>query len=455
MPAEYGEPLTEREIEIVRLVADGLTNREIALRTYLSPNTVKVHLRNIFTKTGVASRTELTVMAMQEGWVTVPRVIIAGNEAPPAEAQPVAVAQTPLNEVPTEPSLPPWPRSRWIVLAMALLLAIVVLVLPQRPAGQAATPTGSGLVDQPQAPPIVAGPTGKDGWRELNPLPVRRARMGVTAYGGQIYVVGGMTENGLTGRLDIYDIGSGDWRSGAARPAALANIGMVGVGDRLLVPGGCDADGVPQTVTHLYDPLNDTWSEAAALPKPLCAYALTGYDGRAYLFGGWDGTTYRAVAYVYNPTDNTWTEIARPNEARGFGAAADLSDRIFYVGGYDDRHELATCEVYFPQNNRWEKCAPLLLPRGGLGLAAIGGRLYALGGGWTSYLGFNERYDPANDMWMVIKTPIVGEWRNLGLTVYETSLYAVGGWSGDYLNRVYTIEIMPWRVFIPASFFSP
>ena len=69
MPVEQGQPLSERELEIIALVAEGLTNREIAVRLFLSPNTVKVHLRNIFTKTGVSSRTELSMLAVQEGWV--------------------------------------------------------------------------------------------------------------------------------------------------------------------------------------------------------------------------------------------------------------------------------------------------------------------------------------------------------------------------------------------------
>jgi len=459
MPAEPGEPLSEREIEIVELVAAGLTNREIAIRTYLSPNTVKVHLRNIFTKTGVASRTELTVLAMQEGWIDVPGMSVTPEDgAQTAMAQGILVA-----EQPAQPIVPPWPRARWVALAAGLLVALVALALPRQPAGQAAAPTASGLLDQTTALHVADAPVGENGgarWDELTPLPVRRARMGVAARGNSLYVVGGSAEDGPTGRLDIYDVDTAQWRTGAARPAALANVGIVALQDKedahiLLVPGGCDANGAPQTITHLYDPQSDTWREGAPLPQPLCAYALAGYGGQAYLFGGWNGSAYKAVGYVYDSDSDAWTEIARPAEARGFGAAAALADRIFYVGGYDDKREWASCEVYRPEINRWESCAPMLLPRGGLGLAAIGGRVYAIGGGWAAYLGFNERYDPSTNTWTVIQTPIVGEWRNLGLTARETSLYVVGGWSGDYLNRVYAIEVLPWRVFIPTTFFSP
>ena len=72
--AEYDEPLTKREKEILQLVATGVTNREIAYQLSISVNTVKVHLRNIFTKLGAESRTEATMVAVREGWVPVESV---------------------------------------------------------------------------------------------------------------------------------------------------------------------------------------------------------------------------------------------------------------------------------------------------------------------------------------------------------------------------------------------
>ncbi len=452
MPVEYGEPLSERELEMVVLVAEGLTNREIAAQVYLSPNTVKVHLRNIFTKTGVASRTELSILAVREGWISVPE---AAAETAPVE---VAVA-VPAGETVVEPAgtatapllaLPDWPRVRWVALSVGLLLALLVLFLPPGETETAVGSSSSGLIDEPDSGVAVPVPTGEDRWEELVPLSVRRTRFAAAALNRRLYVVGGVTPEGTTDLADVYLIDEARWESVAPRPLALANVEAVPLQGGLLVPGGCDAQGAPTTAVHFYDPERDAWEERAALPEALCGYALAADPERAYLFGGWDGSRFRAVAYAYDPLTDTWEELPPPAEARGFGGAAFLAERAFYVGGYDG-DELGACEVYLPEAEAWETCAPLLQPRGGLGLAALGGQLYAIGGGWESYLGFNERYNPNDDLWMVLESPLVGEWRNLGLAGWETSLYAVGGWSGDYLNRTYTLEVLPFRVFIPVT----
>ena len=52
------DPLSERELEVVSLMADGLSNAEIAQALYIALSTVKVHSRNLFDKLDVSSRTQ-------------------------------------------------------------------------------------------------------------------------------------------------------------------------------------------------------------------------------------------------------------------------------------------------------------------------------------------------------------------------------------------------------------
>ena len=55
--------LTEREVEVLRLLADGLSNRQIGQRLYISTNTAANHVRSILIKTGAANRTQAAMYA--------------------------------------------------------------------------------------------------------------------------------------------------------------------------------------------------------------------------------------------------------------------------------------------------------------------------------------------------------------------------------------------------------
>jgi DNA-binding NarL/FixJ family response regulator len=58
--ARTEDPLTDREREVVELVAAGLSNRDTATRLFLSERTVESHIRRVLAKTNLTSRTELT-----------------------------------------------------------------------------------------------------------------------------------------------------------------------------------------------------------------------------------------------------------------------------------------------------------------------------------------------------------------------------------------------------------
>ena len=60
---------TERELEVLRLLSEGLTDREIASRLYLSLPAVRYHVGNLIGKTGLSSRTELAVRAVSSGLI--------------------------------------------------------------------------------------------------------------------------------------------------------------------------------------------------------------------------------------------------------------------------------------------------------------------------------------------------------------------------------------------------
>jgi DNA-binding CsgD family transcriptional regulator len=66
-PAGGDSQLTPRELEVAHLLAEGLTNAELARRLFISPRTAAVHVSNILSKLGMSSRTEVAAWAVREG----------------------------------------------------------------------------------------------------------------------------------------------------------------------------------------------------------------------------------------------------------------------------------------------------------------------------------------------------------------------------------------------------
>lgn len=427
--------LSERELEVLKLVATGATNQEIARALVISPNTVKVHMRNIFEKLEVQSRTEATMEAVRRGWVSVPNAATA----PAIEATsppPVAPESPPA----PRPALAPWQRV-YMVLVGGLVLLASLAPAWWRARNQTTPSSAFSDVGQPQVAPELRPAVRR--WGSAAPLPEPRSRLALAADGASLYAVGGETSSGVTNLLTIYSPGSNSWTAGPAKPTPVSNVGAAAIAGRLYVPGGSRADGGATDVLEVYDVRARTWEKRAPLPGPVAAYALAASGGKLYLFGGWDGAAYRADTLIYDPATDSWTVGSPLPSPRAFMAAGELKGLIYVVGGFDGKRELARVDVYDPAGEGaagpWSSRAPLSQPRAGLGLAVLGSRLYAIGGGWTAQLAHNEQFDVPSGAWSRIETPVVGEWRNLGAAAQGQKVYAVGGWSGSYLasNEAY------------------
>jgi DNA-binding CsgD family transcriptional regulator len=419
--AEETGPLSDRELELLRLLATGATNREIARELVISVNTVKVHLRNIYGKLGVASRTEATMVAVREGWIAVPG---AGDEAEGAADE--APAGLPLPER--------WPRvsiGKRLGLVFATLLAVAALVLPE--VLQSASNGG-------QADPIgivfPTAPSGSQGsrWRTRAQMPTPRTDLAVVEYDGLIYAIGGVSSAGVTGKVEVYDPQADAWSSRNAKPTPVGFVSAVVLSDKIYVPGGFDAGPRARDILEIYDPTGDAWETGAPMPEALGGYGLAALDGQLYLFGGRDGGGYVDAVYRYDPQADAWQAMQPMAQARGYLGAAALSSEIYVVGGYDGVTEQNSCAAYDPAGDAWRACAAMDLPRGGLTVVAVREQLYAIGGGMDGYLAFNERYDPRVDRWIRLETPVQGQWLGAGGAFLYPFLYTIGGWNGDYLS---------------------
>ncbi len=292
-------PLSDREIEVLKLVATGATNQQIARALVISPNTVKVHLRNIFEKLAVQSRTEATIEAVRRGLVTVPGSAAATLGAG-AEETPLALPV--VADVPVASRLPVagWQRVYMLAVFLGILVAALMPVWWQvRSYGSAPTPfSDSG---QPQVAPAARLDVAR--WTAKASLPESRSRLALVADGQKLYAIGGETADGVTGEVVIYDPRNNDWVPGSRKPTPVSNVAAAYLKDRIYVPGGSTATGGVTNVMEVYDPKADTWEARASLPVPLAAYGLAALKGKLYLFGGWDGRAYRSETYVYDPDD--------------------------------------------------------------------------------------------------------------------------------------------------------
>ena len=65
------DPLTPREMDVLGMLSDGLSNKEVARRLHISEHTVKYHLSSVFGKLGVSSRTEAVMVGIQRGIILI------------------------------------------------------------------------------------------------------------------------------------------------------------------------------------------------------------------------------------------------------------------------------------------------------------------------------------------------------------------------------------------------
>ncbi|MEZ4768032.1 MAG: kelch repeat-containing protein [Caldilineales bacterium] len=289
-------PLSKREQEILTLVARGLTNQEIVRDLVISHNTVKVHLRNIFAKLEVVSRTEAIVKAAQAGWID-----IAGIDEQ-------VEGETAMPVLPAAPPLARWQRIWFFAAAAVVLLAVLAPGVMTRLEAQIPT---NDFSDAGRAGPGAAQRVETNRWESLASLSEPRSRLALVTVGDVLFAVGGEGAEGPLATVEVYDPETNGWLPGADLPAPRANIRAAAIDGLVYVPGGTGPAGDVSNDLLVYDPAADLWRTGAALPGPRAGYALAALDGKLYLFGGWDGAAYTDSVLEYDPTNDAWRSFRR------------------------------------------------------------------------------------------------------------------------------------------------
>ncbi len=434
--------LSKRELEVLQEVAKGSSNQEIARELVISINTVRVHLRNIFGKLEVQSRTEATMWAVKEGWITPPQSA--------AEAEAEAEDDEEIMPLPSlgVPRLVRWQR---VYLAVAVAVALMVfatpLVKPIFSARSKDTIPLPPLNASSSTPPLVS-----DRWVQQAKMSTPRSQMTLLAWQNTLYLIGGERSSGVTGLVEIFDPVSKSWQEIAGKPTLGKDIQGVIIGEQILVAGGCDNNKQPTDALEIFDLKANTWrSDAQKMPEALCAYAAAAYNDELYVIGGWNGTKYVDSVYVYNPQADEWRKLKQPYPLKtGYAAAISTGNELLVAGGYDGQKEFAQVYIFDGESGQWREGPSLIHPRGGLSLAAAGDNLYAIGGGMDAPPAVNEKLDLKNMAWQEIATPYQDKWRTYGAAVIGSELFTVGGWLTEYPDTLLSYQTV-YKIFIPLS----
>ena len=400
------ETLSGREKEVLRLVATGATNEQIARELVISINTVKVHLRNVFAKLGVASRTEASLYAIQQGWVTVETVpAVAAEPAPPVEAPPVS-----------QPARA-WPRwlavSGMVILLLALILSFTNL--PQR-------------IFFPNGPTPALGPR----WAVRPEMPTARSDLVLVSFGDNLYAIGGTGPDGVSNATECYDPRANVWTSLAAKPTAVTEAGGAILGGHIYVPGGRNAQGQPVATTEVYWVERNQWTAAGTLPRPLSAYALASFEGKLYLFGGWDGSQYRDEILRYDPEADRWQETGRLPFPWGHAGAIVVGNRILLIGGANEEGPLDVTLEYSPAQVTVQYTQPLSgISLGHVQTTILLDYLYVLAEPDGAAAPRLWQWNVRTTVWQEIEPGPAGLYPGVALAGMGTNLFLVGGENGE------------------------
>ncbi len=300
MPEERPDTptLSERELELLRLLATGASNKELADALVISPNTVKVHLRNIYTKLGVSSRTEATLYAIRTGLVRVKRNFQTGELSAEVVAEPVAPPSDPAPEPDAAPDVveaAPAPtvttsvsKKWWLPVGIGIVAAVAVSAFAFWQRSNQPDPVNLALDDR---------------WTTLAPVETSDSAA-LRTYLDGVYLVD-------ADHIQHYEPSTQVWSDLPAAPTDISTA----------TPFGFDGDLIflTDTVTQL-DLASAAWQTTGDLPTALTEYDVVVTEGQGLVFDP-------QGVFSYQPVTAAWNAVAPlPRATDAVSAASTLAN---------------------------------------------------------------------------------------------------------------------------------
>ncbi len=306
-------PLSTRELEILELLAQGKSNKEIAADLVISVNTVKVHISNIFQKTNTSSRSEAIVYAVEHGLVESLR-----QETP----EPQIITEFIEAE---EPKWLIWLRKFWWLVVIGFIVLVIALSIILSRSSLLAEPT-------PEPGPLQNIIT-QNRWETLVDLNPARSGIASVAWRGQIFAIGGKSLEGISALNQSFSIRTNRWAQHSPKLTPVMNANAVEYNGKIYVFGGECADGTVFSGLEVYDISKDSWETKASAPLGLSRYTATLFEGKIYILGGYDGKSLSAKTLVYDINSDKWTIGTPSPNAFADAFAVTTTDHIMLTGG--------------------------------------------------------------------------------------------------------------------------
>lgn len=394
--------LSERELEIIGQLVTGATNRQIAHALSISHHTVKVHLRNVYQKLGVASRTEAT------------HLILTQNLLEPKKAEPEAALEEIEHEIVTEepisqenqqeeedesveesegtdePAQVPESSVTRDKEDDEVIVTISTLEAPiiSTPVGSHThAPISSGT--QPAVVRNVLTPEVLIPSRSNNVLSWVAILLGIAVVVLLALVVMLISRPPstaappvVTSEENIQPLPpSARWQRLAGLPTLLKDSTAIHLGGDLLLLGGESDDGIESALWR-YDGSQKRWQSMASIPQAVHDAPILFSAGKLLVVGGIDerGNVLDIVQH-YEPEADEWQQAdASLPEPLARGALAPFEGTIFLFGGWDGTALQDTIYRYLADEQKWEPYGKMPTARADFAAATVQDGIVLIGG---------------------------------------------------------------------------
>jgi N-acetylneuraminic acid mutarotase len=186
-----------------------------------------------------------------------------------------------------------------------------------------------------------------DTWKALKPLPQSTAAAGVVSHGGKIYVIGGISADGITlDNVQVYDPAIDTWTSKTKMPTQREHVGAAVLGDLIYIVSGRVGNNSMGKL-EAYNVLTDKWTTLAPMPTVRSDIGFGVSMGKLYAFGGEKPGIFD-VNEEYDPAANSWKTVLKMTGTRKAMSVASFDDTLFVFGGFSANGTTGTVEAFTP-----------------------------------------------------------------------------------------------------------